>query len=132
MLSLEHIDTIGGVRLVINTNIASAWICYYPPSFNTAYGNDWRLYMVYLGLHDGCRAWKGFDWDAMDRLYQKGLDFPRWRCGRAAAQAARVDRSFILPPGPARRRSGRGPSCSGRTGPADEGGSGRVADRDTR
>jgi hypothetical protein len=24
-------------------------------------------------LHDGCRVWKGFDWDAMERLHQKGL-----------------------------------------------------------
>jgi hypothetical protein len=23
-------------------------------------------------LHDGWRAWKGFDWDAMDRLHDKG------------------------------------------------------------
>jgi hypothetical protein len=22
--------------------------------------------------HDGCRAWKGFDWDAMNRLHDKG------------------------------------------------------------
>ena len=22
---------------------------------------------------DGARAWKGFDWDTMDRLYEKGL-----------------------------------------------------------
>lgn len=29
--------------------------------------------LLHLGLHDGCRAWKGFDWDAMDRLYKKGL-----------------------------------------------------------
>jgi len=26
-----------------------------------------------LTLHDCFRAWKGFDWDAMDRLYRKGL-----------------------------------------------------------
>ena len=45
MLSLEHIDTIGGVRLIIKTNIALAWICYYPPSFNMAHGHDWRLYV---------------------------------------------------------------------------------------
>ena len=29
--------------------------------------------LLYLGLHDGVRAWKGFDWDAMDRLHRKGL-----------------------------------------------------------
>jgi hypothetical protein len=30
------------------------------------------LALLYLGLHDGARAWKGFDWDAMDRLHQQG------------------------------------------------------------
>src|SRR5438552_10526169 len=24
-------------------------------------------------LHDGCRAWKSFDWQAMTRLHEKGL-----------------------------------------------------------
>jgi hypothetical protein len=28
---------------------------------------------LYLGLHDESRAWKGFDWDAMNRLHQKGF-----------------------------------------------------------
>jgi uncharacterized protein DUF6429 len=28
---------------------------------------------LWLGLHDGLRAWKTFDWDAMDRLHAKGL-----------------------------------------------------------
>ncbi|MGE0005996.1 MAG: DUF6429 family protein [Parvibaculaceae bacterium] len=31
------------------------------------------LALLYLGLHDRFRAWKGFDWDAMDRLYGKGF-----------------------------------------------------------
>ena len=31
------------------------------------------LALLYLGLHDGCRAWKGFDWAAMDRLHRKGF-----------------------------------------------------------
>lgn len=31
------------------------------------------LALLYLTLHDQFRAWKGFDWDAMDRLYRKGL-----------------------------------------------------------
>ncbi len=30
------------------------------------------LALLYLGLHDGARVWKGFDWDAMDRLHQHG------------------------------------------------------------
>jgi Domain of unknown function (DUF6429) len=31
------------------------------------------LALLYLGLHDGARAWKGFDWEAMNRLYDKGF-----------------------------------------------------------
>jgi Domain of unknown function (DUF6429) len=31
------------------------------------------LALLYLTLHDQFRAWKGHDWDALDRLYRKGL-----------------------------------------------------------
>jgi hypothetical protein len=31
------------------------------------------LALLYLTLHDGDRAWKGHDWDAMDRLHAKGM-----------------------------------------------------------
>jgi hypothetical protein len=31
------------------------------------------LALFYLTLHDGTRAWKGFDWDALNRLHAKGL-----------------------------------------------------------
>src|SRR3954470_21596078 len=31
------------------------------------------LALLYLGLHDRYRAWKGFDWAAMDRLHEKGM-----------------------------------------------------------
>ena len=31
------------------------------------------LALLHLTLHDGARAWKGHDWDALDRLYRKGL-----------------------------------------------------------
>ncbi len=31
------------------------------------------LALLYLGRHDEYRAWKGFDWDAMDRLHEKGM-----------------------------------------------------------
>ena len=30
------------------------------------------LALLHLGLHDGMRAWKSFDWDAMARLHEKG------------------------------------------------------------
>ena len=35
--------------------------------------DDTVLALLWLGLHDGGRAWKGFDWDAMDRLHRKGM-----------------------------------------------------------
>jgi hypothetical protein len=31
------------------------------------------LALLLLGLHDECRVWKSFDWDALDRLHRKGL-----------------------------------------------------------
>lgn len=36
------------------------------------------LALLYLGIHDhdpvmGARTWKSFDWNAMNRLYEKGL-----------------------------------------------------------
>ena len=55
------------------------------------------LALLLLGLHDDARAWKGFDWDAMDRLHRKGLiSDPKSRAksivfsaeGLAAAEAA--------------------------------------------
>jgi len=30
------------------------------------------LALLYLTLHAGGRAWKSFDWDAMNRLHEKG------------------------------------------------------------
>jgi hypothetical protein len=38
------------------------------------------LASLLLGRHDGFRAWKGFDWDAMNRLHEKGfISEPRGR-----------------------------------------------------
>ncbi len=28
---------------------------------------------LYLGLHDGDRVWTGLDWEAMNRLHEKGF-----------------------------------------------------------
>src|SRR5437870_11295153 len=33
--------------------------------------DDAVLALLYLGLHDGARAWKGFDWEGMDRLHEQ-------------------------------------------------------------
>jgi hypothetical protein len=30
------------------------------------------LGLLALTLHDGCRAWKGIDWDVMELLHQRG------------------------------------------------------------
>jgi hypothetical protein len=30
------------------------------------------LALLYLTMHDGARAWKSFDWEAMNRLHEKG------------------------------------------------------------
>lgn len=35
--------------------------------------DDAVLALLYLGLHDGGRTWKGFDREAMNRLHEKGL-----------------------------------------------------------
>jgi len=35
------------------------------------------LALLHLTLHNGGRAWKSFDWDAMNRLHEKGyIDNP--------------------------------------------------------
>jgi hypothetical protein len=34
--------------------------------------DDVVLALLNLTLHDGARAWKGFDFEVMDRLYAKG------------------------------------------------------------
>jgi hypothetical protein len=34
--------------------------------------DDMVLALLWLTLHEDDRAWKGHDWDAMDRLFQKG------------------------------------------------------------
>ncbi len=35
--------------------------------------DDTVLALLWLTLHQERRAWKGFDFDAMDRLHEKGL-----------------------------------------------------------
>jgi Domain of unknown function (DUF6429) len=35
--------------------------------------DDAVLGLLWLTLHDENRAWKGFDWSALNRLHQKGL-----------------------------------------------------------
>jgi hypothetical protein len=35
--------------------------------------DDAVLALLMLGLHDGNRVWKSFDWDALGRLHERGL-----------------------------------------------------------
>jgi hypothetical protein len=35
--------------------------------------DDSALALLYLTLHDGCRAWKGMDWGVLGRLHDKGM-----------------------------------------------------------
>jgi hypothetical protein len=35
--------------------------------------DDTVLALLYLTLHDQDRAWKGFDWDTLSRLHEKGM-----------------------------------------------------------
>ena len=35
--------------------------------------DDAVLGLLWLTLHNGRRAWKGFDWAVLDRLHEKGL-----------------------------------------------------------
>lgn len=35
--------------------------------------DDTVLALLSLTLHDGVRAWKNHDWEAMNRLYEKGM-----------------------------------------------------------
>ena len=34
--------------------------------------DDAVLALLLLGMHDNVRAWKSFDWDAMERLHEQG------------------------------------------------------------
>ena len=38
--------------------------------------DDAVLGLLWLTLHDERRAWKGFDWGALDRLHQNSTDVP--------------------------------------------------------
>jgi hypothetical protein len=40
---------------------------------NTDKIDDAALALLYLTLHDGYRAWKGFDWGVLGRLHDKGM-----------------------------------------------------------
>ena len=35
--------------------------------------DDTVLALLHLTLHDGARAWKGHDWEVLNRLHRKGM-----------------------------------------------------------
>ena len=39
--------------------------------------DEFTLALMFLGVHDedqwGARSWKGFDWDSLSRLHEKGF-----------------------------------------------------------
>jgi Domain of unknown function (DUF6429) len=42
-------------------------------NINTDAIDEVTLALLSLTLHDHYRAWKGFDWDVLNRLYEKGF-----------------------------------------------------------
>jgi hypothetical protein len=55
------------------------------------------LALLFLGLHNGARAWKGFDWEAMDRLHQQGyITDPRGRAKSVVFTEEGLERSKNL------------------------------------
>jgi len=42
-------------------------------TINTDAIDEAALALLYLTLHDRFRAWKGLDWDVLNRLYEKGF-----------------------------------------------------------
>lgn len=81
---------------------------------------DFTLALMYLTLHDGARAWKGYDWDVMDHLFEKGfISDPRSRAKSVVLTEEGLARSEALfasllarpdeaAPAAARTRSPRG------------------------
>jgi hypothetical protein len=59
--------------------------------------DDAVLALLYLGLHDGARVWKGFDWNAMDRLHEQGyITDPRGKAKSVVFTEEGYERSKML------------------------------------
>lgn len=59
--------------------------------------DDAVLALLHLTLHDQNRAWKGFDWDALGRLHQKGMiDDPASKSKSVALTSDGLQRSKDL------------------------------------
>ena len=64
------------------------------------------LALLQLTLHDTYRAWKGFDWDTLDRLYEKDwIENPRSKAKSVVlteeglAKSARLFQQYFGGPG---------------------------------
>ena len=59
------------------------------------------LAILYLTLHDDGRAWKSFDSDSMNRLYEKDfISDPEWKKVQSASEqdgkiVAKVERQYM-------------------------------------
>jgi hypothetical protein len=59
--------------------------------------DDALIALLMLGLHDGNRAWKGFDWDGMARLHAKGfISNPRGKTKSVVFTEAGLRRALEL------------------------------------
>jgi hypothetical protein len=55
------------------------------------------LALLQLTLHDGARAWKGFDFEVMDRLFEKGYIYdPRGKAKSVVLSPEGLERSKAL------------------------------------
>jgi hypothetical protein len=59
---------------------------------------------MYLGVHDGQRTWKGFDWGVMDQLWEAGfISDPKgraksvWLTDEGFAQSEAMFRKYLEP-----------------------------------
>lgn len=58
---------------------------------------DAVLALLVLGLHDGARAWKGFDWDVMNRLHEQGyITDPRGKAKSVVFTDEGLERAEML------------------------------------
>lgn len=59
--------------------------------------DDAVLALLQLGLHDQYRSWKGFDWEVLNRLHEKGMiDNPRNKAKSVVLTDAGLRRSEEL------------------------------------
>ena len=59
--------------------------------------DDAALALLYLGLHSKVRAWKGFDWDIMNRLHDSGyISDPRSKAKSVVFTEEGLDRGRRL------------------------------------